>query len=228
MRSITKLALSCLVIAFLTGCCCQRNRAEKSGKWEVLFDGKSVEHWRGYNRTNFPDKGWTVEDGTLKTIPHGDVVDLITRDEYENFELELEWRISPAGNSGVMYHVAGGDPATWHTGPEMQILDDAKYTNKASTLCGALYDLVAPANKHLAPVGDWNKVRILVNGNHVEYWLNGYKVVEYELNSPELTALIANSKFKDHPRFAKMKTGYIALQFHHDEVWFRHIKVRRL
>ncbi len=227
MRPITKLFFSCLVITFIAGCCCQSG---KSSKWEVLFDGKSTEHWRGYNRTNFPDKGWKVENGTLKTIPHGDVVDLITRDEYENFELVLEWRISPNGNSGIMYHVAEGDPAVWHTGPEMQILDDTRHAaaQNPKTSAAALYDLIPPVNKHLAPVGEWNKVRILVNGNHVEYWLNGYEVVHYELNSPELNALIDKSKFKGDARFAKMKTGYIALQFHHDEVWFRNIKVRRL
>ena len=171
-----------------------------------------------------------MADGTLKTIPHGDIVDLITRDEYESFELKLEWRISPAGNSGIMYHVAEGDREVWHTGPEMQILDDTGHddAHKANTSAGALYDLIAPVNKHLAPVGEWNQVRILVNGNHVEYWLNGHQVVEYELNSPELNARIADSKFKNEPRFARMKTGYIALQCHKDEVWFRDIKVRRL
>lgn len=219
-----------LVLALLAGCRSGSDHAEKSSPWEILFDGKSVAHWRGYNHPDFPVKAWAVENGTLKTIPHGQVLDLITRDEYENFELQLEWRISPAGNSGVMYHVGEGDRQVWRTGPEMQILDDSRHSDGKNPLtsAGALYGLIAPINKHLQPVGDWNRVRILVNHNHVEYWLNGNLVVQYELNSDALTRLIAESKFKNEPRYAKLRTGYIALQNHKDEVWFRNIKVRRL
>jgi Domain of Unknown Function (DUF1080) len=219
--------LSATSILLLNGCSCMKGG---SGKWETLFSGNSVEQWRGYNRPSFPDKGWKVENGTLKTIPGGDVVDLVTKDNYESFELQLEWRISPAGNSGVMYHVAEGYKEAWNTGPEMQVLDDARHKDGANpkTSAGALYALIAPVNKQLKPVGEWNQVRLVVNGNHVEHWLNGNKVVQYELNSDELNQLIANSKFKDKPHFAKEKTGHIVLQNHKDEVWYRNIKIRRL
>ncbi|MDB6125592.1 MAG: hypothetical protein JWQ71_4585 [Pedosphaera sp.] len=227
MRIPTSLLLLSASLLLITGCSSTKNG---SGKWETLFDGKSVDHWRGYQRDAFPSKGWTVENGTLKTIPGGDIVDLVTKDNYESFELQLEWRISPAGNSGVMYHVVEGFKEPWYTGPEMQVLDDAKHNDgqNPKTSAGALYALIAPINKHLKPVGEWNQARLLVNGNHVEHWLNGNKVVQYELNSDELNQLIVNSKFKDKPRFAKEKTGHVVLQNHKDEVWYRNIKIRRL
>jgi len=184
----------------------------------------------GYQRNTFPDKAWTVENGTLKTIKGGETVDLVTKDQYRNFMLDLEWRISTNGNSGVMVRVTEDARQTWQSGPEMQILDDEAHAGHENpkTSAGALYDLIAPVNKHLNPVGEWNHTGILVDGNHVEYWLNGYKVVEYELNSDELGALIARSKFKALPSFARAETGYIALQNHKSEVWFRNIKIRRL
>src|SRR5262245_35798546 len=202
----------------------------KPGNWETLFDGKSTAKWRGYKRDAFPDKGWKAENGALKTIVGGDVVDIVTKEKYDNFELELEWKISPAGNSGVMYRVSEAFDEPWNTGPEMQVLDDAKHADgqNPKTSAGALYALVAPVNKTLKPVGEWNTTRIVVNGNHVEHWLNGKKVVEYELDSKALQDLIAGSKFSDKPRFAKEPSGYIVLQHHTDEVWYRNIRVRRL
>jgi hypothetical protein len=190
----------------------------------------SAWNWRGYKRDSFPDKGWSVEAGALKTIPGGDVVDLVSKGTYQNFILELDWRISPGGNSGIMYHVTENYPEAWWTGPEMQVLDDDKHSDgrNPKTSAGALYGLIAPVNKRLKPVGEWNHVRIVVNGRHVEYWLNNAKVVQYELGSPELNALIANSKFKDKPEFAKAKAGHIVLQNHRDAVWFRNIRVRPL
>lgn len=233
MNSPLKAGLTFLAVAFLaTGCstnkpCCSSSDA-KSG-WVTLFDGKSTEAFRGFKRDSFPKESWKVEDGVLKTIP-GNGTDVITRDEYESFELTLEWKISPGGNSGVMYHVSEAFNTAWQTGPEMQVLDDSKHKDGGNpkTSAGALYALIAPTNKVVKPAGEWNQVRLLVNKNHVEHWLNGRKVVQYELNSPELEKLIAESKFAKMPRFAKEKLGHIALQHHHDEVWYRNIKIRRL
>lgn len=198
--------------------------------WKVLFDGDSTDAWRGFKREAFPDKAWKVENGTLATITGSEVVDLVTRESYQNFELQLEWKVSPAGNSGIMYHVTEEFKAPWHTGPEVQVLDDEKHNDgkNPKTSAGALYALLPPKNKVLKPVGEWNQARVVINGNHGEHWLNGVKVVEYELNSPELNALIASSKFSSMPKFAKEPTGHIVLQHHRDAVWFRNIKVRRL
>jgi hypothetical protein len=207
--------------------------AAASGPWQALFDGKSVDAWRGYGRDTFPTNAWKVENGELRTIAGvKDAVDIITREKYGDFELELDWKLKPGGNSGVIYRAAE-KPApgqSWHTGPEMQILDDEKHRDglDPKTSAGALYALKAPTNKTLKPAGEWNSVRLVVNGNHVEHWLNGVKVVEAELDSPEVKGLIAASKFKEHPGFAKEREGHIVLQYHGDEVAFRNVRVRRL
>jgi hypothetical protein len=204
--------------------------AEAKGKWVVLFDGRSTDAWRCYNRDAFPDKGWKVEGGQLKTVAGGDRCDLVTREKYQDFELEVEWRVSPGGNSGIFYHVAEGPPNSYETGPEMQVLDDEQHPDgkDPKTSAGALYGLVAPTNKTLRPVGQFNKARLVVRGGRVEHWLNGRKIIEYDLGSDSLRALIAASKFKDLPRFAQERSGHIALQHHGEEVWFRKVRVRRL
>ena len=201
--------------------------------WKVLFDGKSTDAWRGYSRDTFPTGCWVIEGDTLKTVSGGkQPCDLVTREPYRDFELELEYKLTPGGNSGVLYRVTElpGEPS-WHSGPELQILDDDKYRqNSPKNWTGSLYDLIAaPRDKVVKPVGQWNKVRVLVRDNHVEHWLNGKKVVEYELGSDALETLIAGSKFKDMPRFAREPEGYIALQHHEGgDVWFRNVRVRRL
>ncbi|HET9533059.1 MAG TPA: DUF1080 domain-containing protein [Blastocatellia bacterium] len=199
-------------------------------RWAVLFDGKSTAAWRGYKRDSFPEKGWAVENGALKTIVGGDRVDLITREKYRDFELELEWRVSPAGNSGIIYLVSEDEPQTYQTGPEMQVLDDAAHRDgqNSKTSAGSLYALIAPENKKLQPVGEWNKARLVIRNGHVEHWLNAVKLLEYELGSEKLKGLIAESKFKDMPRFAQNREGHIALQHHGEEVWYRNIRIRRL
>ena len=206
-------------------------RADAAGKSaaRVLFDGKNTDAWRGFKRADFPAKGWVVENGTLSPVVGGDRVDLITKDVYKDFDLELEWRVGPAGNSGVMYDVAETDAETYHTGPEMQVLDDIGHKDgkDSKTSAGSLYALVGPTGKVLKPVGEWNKARLVKKGNHVEHWLNGTKVVEYELGSPALTALIAGSKFKDWPRFAKEGQGHIVLQHHDDDpASFRNVRIK--
>jgi 3-keto-disaccharide hydrolase len=193
----------------------------------VLFDGTSTDAWRGFKRDAFPTKGWVVENGTLKPVVGGDRVDLVTKDVYKDFDLELEWKVGPAGNSGVMYDVAETDAETYHTGPEMQVLDDAGHKDgqNPKTSAGALYALIAPKAKVLKPAGEWNQARLVKKGNDVEHWLNGTKIVEYELGSPALAALIADSKFKDMPHFAKQGQGHIVLQHHGDPAWFRNVRI---
>jgi hypothetical protein len=203
------------------------------GGWTTLFDGKSTQGWRCYNRTDVPASAWTIDNGTLHAVPGAkERCDLITRDKYRDFELELEWKVAPGGNSGIFYHVVElpAPSEAYHSGPEMQVLDDARHADGKNPLtsAGALYALIAPERKTLHPAGQWNKAGLIVRGNHVEHWLNGAKIVEYELGSPQLQTLIAQSRFKDMPRFAKAPDGYIALQHHGQEVWFRNVRVRRL
>ena len=203
--------------------------AADSGGWETLFDGASTAKWRGYKKTDFPAKGWVVEDGALKVLGGGG--DLVTRQKYDSFELQWEWKVSPGANSGVIYHVSEEFGASYETGMEYQILDDSKHGDgkNPKTSAAALYALIAGnADKRLKPVGEWNKSRIVVQGPLVQHWLNGKLVVQYELGSPELTALIAQSKFKDMPKFARETLGHICLQDHGDPVWYRNIRVKRL
>ena len=182
----------------------------------MLFDGKSKDAWRGYQRKEFPDKGWVVDQGAFKTIVGGEHVDLVTKQKFRNFELELEWKVSPGGHGG--------------SAPEIQVLDDDKHGDgkNPKTSAGSLYALVAPVGKKLRPVGEFNHFRLVLQGHHGEHWLNGVKVVEYELDSPKLRELIAESKFKDLPRFAVLPEGNIGIQHHGQEVWYRNIRVRVL
>ena len=202
----------------------------KKGKWKVLFDGKSTDAWRGFRQDSFPNKTWKVEGGTLRTIVGGESRDIITREKYRDFELKLEWKIAPGRNSGIIYLVSEDFDQTWNTGPEMQVLDDAKHRDgkDPKTSAGALYALIAPVNKVLKQVGHWNKVRIVVRNGHVEHRLNGKKILDYDLGSDQLKQLIATTKFKDFPRFAQNREGYVALQYHGDAVWYRKIRIRSL
>jgi hypothetical protein len=230
MYTTCKLFLGALIVSLASGCVSLNgDDAKKTGEWEVLFDGKSTDKWRGFKVSSFPDRGWKVEEGALRAVAGAGGPDLITKDKYENFELQLEWKVSPGANSGIMYRVSEDFDAPWHTGPEMQVLDDDRHADgkNPKTSAGSLYALIAPKDRRLKPVGEWNQVKLIVHSNRVEHWLNGVKVVEFELGGSELNQLIAGSKFKDMPRFAKEKTGHIDLQHHGDDVWFRNIRVRR-
>lgn len=213
---------------FLSGCSTPVHTEEESG-WVVLFDGKSTEAFRRFRQSSFPSESWAIERGTLKSLP-GKQIDLITREQYESFELELEWKVEKEANSGIMFHVSEDEVETYMTGPEMQIVDDANTEDgqNPKTSAGSLYDLIAPTNKTCHPAGEWNQIRLVVHGNHVEHWMNGTRILEYELGSGSLEVLIANSKFKAWPRFAREKTGYIALQSHGKSVYFRKVRVRRI
>ena len=214
--------------------------AEKAAGWKLLFDGKTWNGWRGFRREKVPIEGWVIEDGTIKHVAgQGEQSqqggDIITVGQYDNFELQLEWRISSGGNSGIKYLVAEEMVKSGYSGIgfEMQVLDDdrhpdAKMGKGGNRTASALYDLIAPKNKVLHPVGEWNQVRLIIRGNQVEHWLNGAKVVEYELASPQLKSLIAESKYKNIAGFGEVRKGHILLQDHGSEVWYRNIKLREL
>ncbi len=200
---------------------------QSSGEWKVLFDGISLTGWRSL-KSEKPGAGWTVADGAItRTAASGD---LLTVDEFGDFELSLEWKITEAANSGIIYRVGLTEEQTFHTGPEYQILDGLKARDRVDPkhATGSLYDLVAPNADRTRPVGQWNQTRIIVKGWHVQHWLNGEKIVDLDLASKEGQALIAASKFRDMPNFAKLSRGHIALQNHDESVSFRNIKVREL
>ena len=206
--------------------------AERGTGWTTLFDGTTVSAWRGFKRQDVP-AAWHVEDGALAFTPtrgEGNGGDLITREQYGDFELTLDWKISPGGNSGIMYRVTEEAERTYETGPEMQVLDNARHPDgrNALTSAGADYALYAPPSDVTRPVGEWNSARLLVRGNHVEHWLNGQKLVEYELGSPDWEEKVKGSKFAEWPGYGRARRGHIALQDHGDRVWYRNIRIRRL
>lgn len=203
--------------------------AEKAAGWKLLFDGKSTSQWRGYKQQAFPAKGWTIEDGAMKTASGGG--DIITTDQYGDFELELEWKASPKANSGIMFHVTEKYDATYLTGPEFQLFDDAGNNTNPTDMhsAGALYDLAPPvAGKKLNPAGEWNQARIVLKDGLLRQYVNGVKVVECRVDDQSWKDKIAKSKFKDTEGFGVQPRGHIAIQDHGDTLWFRNMKVRNL
>jgi hypothetical protein len=195
--------------------------------WRPLFDGRTTAGWRGFRMDTVPG-GWQVVDGALTRVGEGG--DIITTDQFANFELELEWSVVPGGNSGIMFRVTEDSDATYKSGPEMQVLDDAAHRDGQSrlTAAGANYGLDAAPVGVVKPAGEWNAVRLVVNGPHVEHWLNGVKVVEYELWSPAWEAKVAATKFAQWPGYGRARAGHIALQDHGDRVAYRNIRIRVL
>ena len=210
--------------------------AEKAAGWRLLFDGTSKAGWHAYNGRS--DEFWTIADCSLKTVgTAGNYgadtrVDLVTDREYTNFELSLDWKGSTGGNSGVMYGVVEDPkyPTAWLTGPEYQLLDDAGFPRKVAPdqRTGANYGMQAPdeSKKRLKPVGEWNTTRIVVNGAHVEHWLNGVTILAVERWTPEWTRARDSGKWKDAPDYGKAATGHIAIQDHGSVFWFRNVKIR--
>jgi len=221
--------------------------AEKAQGWVLLFDGNSFSGWRGLGYDHVPAEHWVIENGAIKKVPTKDVPlqkdgqplaggDLMTIEEFEDFELAFDWRISPGGNSGVKYNVSEemstANPAIHAAlGFEYQVLDDEKHPdakNGPNRTAAALYDLVAPKNRAIKPVGEYNTARIVFVGKHGEHWLNGVKVLEFDLDTPAFEELLAKSKYKTIPKFAEKRKGHIVLQDHTDAVWYRNIKIRSL
>ena len=204
--------------------------AEKKAGWRLLFDGVSTNGWRPYN--NKEADGWEVVDGQLHCkegkIEHR--ADYVTEAQYENFELTFDWKINKGYNSGVIYHVQEGDRASYETGPEYQLIDDEGYPDKLEDWqkSGSDYAMHPPTSLTANPAGEYNQTRIIVNGAHVEHWLNGKKVVDFNLWTPEWKALKAKSKWKDATLYGMIKKGNIALQDHGGGIWFKNIKIRKL
>lgn len=228
----TKIVLMCLALTALisTNYAAEPNELstkENAGGWKLLFDGKTLSGWRGF-KTDKPGSGWAVMDGAITRT--GKSGDLLTADDFGDFELAIEWKVEKATNSGIIYRVGLNETQTFRTGPEYQVLDnrDAKDNKDPKHLAGSLYDIVAPPKDVTKPVGEWNQTRIWVKGWHVQHWLNGEKVVDVDLGSPEGKAMIAGSKFSSMPNFATLSRGHIALQDHDESVSFRSIKIRDL
>ena len=205
----------------------QMSAPAAAGEWRPLFDGKTTGGWRGFRQARIP-AGWTVLDGALTRT--GEAGDIVTVEEFSNFELELEWKIAPGGNSGIHYRVTEEDDEMWMAAPEYQVIDDTGYPGSLapSQKTGANYALHPPARNAARPAGDWNVTRIVVNGSHVEHWLNSVKVVEYELWSDDWNAWVLASKFKDHPRYGRARRGRIGLQDHGDWVAYRNVRIRQI
>jgi len=211
--------------------------AEEDAGWQLLFDGETTDGWRGYNQDGFPEARWDVIDGNLVVLSpdpetEGSGGDIVTEQVFDNFELSLEFNVTPAANSGVFYRVteAPGQPM-WHSAPEFQVLDDSAHLEMDAMdmhthLSGDNYDLHASSGSVVKPAGEWNHVRIVVNRGSVEHWLNGIKTVEYELWSPDWEQRVRGSKFADYPEYGRATMGQIGLQDHGNEVSYRNIKIR--
>ncbi len=201
--------------------------AERAAGWRLLFDGQTTDAWRGYHMDSLPS-GWKAVDGALTRVAEGG--DIITKDQFANFELAVEWKVAPGGNSGIMYRVTEESDYSYKSGPEMQVLDDAGHADGKSrlTAAGSDYAIYPSPPGVVKPAGEWNQARIVVNGDQVQHWLNGVKVVEYQLGSADWAARVKASKFAQWPNYGLAKTGYIALQDHGNWVAYRNIKIKAL
>jgi hypothetical protein len=232
-----KNSIYALFLAALCGCTYAQDanvppntltQTEKRAGWKLLFDGKTGAGWHSPKKDTFPAQGWTIEDGTMHKLPKVKGGDLLSLDQYSEFDLRWDWKIGTKCNNGVKYFVTDDRGGVGH---EYQMLDDAneaegKDNGKWST--ASFYAVLAPFPNKVAalkPAGEWNNSRVYVKGNKVEHWLNGQKVLEYTLGSPEVLAGVQQSKFKNVPHFGEKVKGHILLTDHNDEAWFRSIKI---
>ena len=203
-----------------------RSQAAEPG-WRTLFDGRTADQWRAYRGDSLP-AGWQVVDGALTRVAQGG--DIVTRGQFQDFELTLEWKVEPGGNSGIFYRVAEAPEleTVWQSGPEFQILDDARHPDgrRPETSAGSCYGLYPAPRGIVRPAGEWNQTRIVVQGSQVEHWLNGQRVVAYELGSRDWEERVRRSKFAGMPRYGRERRGHIALQDHGDRVAYRNIRIR--
>ena len=200
---------------------------ERATGWQLLFDGHSLQGWRGYNSKSMPP-GWSAENGMLtRTGPGGDI---ISEQQFADFELYLEWLVEPGGNSGILFRAVEGQEEVYHGAPEMQVLDDAGHPDGQSpvTSAGSNYGLHGAPRGIVRPAKEWNASRIVVVKNQVEHWLNGKKVVEYELGSADWLRRVSNSKFAQWPAYGRALRGHIAIQDHGDRAAFRNLKVKEI
>jgi hypothetical protein len=227
----TRIVSTVAAFALLAGCrstSAAQQAPPAGGPWRVLFDGSSLDAWRGYKGAPIP-AGWHIAGNTLaKDVP---VADIVTKDEFSDFELELEWKIGEAGNSGIFYRGTEQYDHIYWSGPEYQLLDDVKgEDNKTRLTCaGAAYGIYPSPAGHLKPLGEWNATRIVVKGDHVEHWLNGFKLLEYELGSTDWLARVKKSKFDAYRYYGTATSGHIGLQGDHTgTLAFRNIRIREL
>jgi len=201
---------------------------EKSEGWKLLFDGKTTHGWHSYGKKTFPEKGWVVKDGILELIGQSKAGDIVSDESFTDFDLTWDWKLERKGNNGLKYFVL--EERKQAVGHEYQMIDDEQGDDKGSLHSTAsFYDVLPPdPAKPLHPPGQWNSSRVLVKGNHVEHWLNGKKVLEYELGSPEVLAAVQKSKFRAVPGFGTKVKGHILLTYHYDPVSYRNIKIRDL
>jgi hypothetical protein len=203
---------------------------EKREGWQLLFDGKSTHNWKPYK--NAASDGWEVVNGELHCKENGvqHRADLVTIAQYKDFEFSFDWKVTKGANSGVLYHVTEDHDAAYQTGPEYQLIDDIGYpgTLEDWQKSGSDYAMHPPSKIMARPAGEYNHSRIVVKGAHVEHWLNGEKVVDFDLWTPEWEALKSKSKWKDAAGYGKNPTGHIALQDHGGGTWFRNLKIKPL
>jgi cytochrome c len=211
---------------------------EKKEGWSLLFDGKTTTGWRNYGGDKIGE-AWRVKDGALyldvSNKKDGSVVnggDIISEKQFENFELSIEWKIQPCGNSGILINAveSADNKYVWYSAPEIQVLDnschpDAKIIKHRA---GDLYDLISCSTETVKPAGEWNQVRVISNKGNLEIWLNGTKVVQTQMHTAAWDEMVKGSKFKDRTAFGKATKGHIALQDHGDGVWYRNIKIKEL
>jgi hypothetical protein len=202
--------------------------AEQRAGWKLLFDGKTTKGWRSFGKQNFPEKGWMVKDGELQLVAGSKAGDIITEEKFSDFDFTWDWKIPPGANNGIKYFIL--EERRQAVGHEYQMIDDKGGRDsggKHST--ASFYDVLAPTDLTASkPPGEWNHSRVLVQGNHVEHWLNGKKVLEYELGSEEVLKAVQKSKFKSVEGFGKKQNGHILLTYHNDPVSYRNIKIRPL
>ncbi len=222
------LAAALLVQTALLGAANELTPAEKSEGWKLLFDGTSLHGWRNFKKLAPPQKGWVVHGESLMHLTKGGGGDIITDSDFGDFELKWEWKVAPGANSGLKYFVT--EERSSAIGHEYQLIDDTRHPDaklaQGKRVTASFYDVLKPLPTQLKPVGDWNESEVLVRGKHVEHWLNGQKVLSYDLESAELKAAISLSKFKNTPRFGTQMRGHILLQDHGDEISFRNLKIR--
>jgi len=200
---------------------------ERAAGWRPLFDGSTLTGWHVYHGTGAPT-GWRAANGMISRV--GGSGDLVTDEQFGNFDLALDWKIQPGGNSGIIYRISDEGEATYMTGPEFQVLDDARHADGKDPLtsAGAAYGLYPAPRGIVKPAGEWNAARIVVNGNHVEHWLNGTRTAQYDLGSSEWSKKVAASKFAAWPGYGKSSRGRIGLQDHGDSVSYRNIRIKVL
>lgn len=201
---------------------------ERANGWHLLFDGTTTDGWHNYNADTLSSQ-WQVQDGALVLTGSGGG-DIVTDESFGSFELKLEWKISECGNNGLFFHAEEGLDVIWRGAPEYQLLDNtcADDAENPKHRAGANYDLHPPSEDATKPAGQWNQTRLVVDGGHVQHYLNGVKIVDYELWSDAWRQKVENSKFAPFEEYGMAKSGPIGIQDHGDRVWFRNIKIRPL